>query len=122
MAPLQEGDGSIPAMLPLDSCFMTSGFRVSLGPVDTGLDAAGILASSLIGDCLLATKRDAERPRLMGTILRRNADRARRSVAISLTRGTDLGANVEKKFLCKTVFSVCSWSTCAAQIDDVGFR
>jgi hypothetical protein len=61
---------------------MISGFRLSFGPVDTGLDAAGILASSRIGDCLLATISDAVRPRPMGTMLRRNAERATRSVVI----------------------------------------
>lgn len=69
-------------MLPLESCLMTSGFRLSLEPVDTGREAAGILESSRRGACLLTARSEALRPRLMGTMLRRRAERAMRSVAI----------------------------------------
>ncbi len=84
-------------MLPLESCFMTSGFRFSFGPVDTGLDAAGNLASSRIGECLLTTIREAVRPKLMGTMLRRNAERAMRSVAILKMEGIGLPEGAETK-------------------------
>jgi len=79
---LCKWEGAVPAMLPLESCFMMSGFRLSFGPVDTGREVAGILSSSRTGLCLLATIREAVRPRLIGIMLRRRAERAMRSVAI----------------------------------------
>jgi hypothetical protein len=54
---------------------MTSGFNLSFGPFETGRDVAGILESNRMGDCLLATINEVVRPKLMGTIFRRRAER-----------------------------------------------
>jgi len=88
-------------MLPLESCFITSGLKVSLEPVDTGRDAAGTLASHRMGDCLLAIINDAERPKLMGTMFRRRAERAIRRVDMLIdgrksrsSQGLSLRSNV----------------------------
>lgn len=77
-----DTSSSIPLKLPLESCFTTSGFNLSFGPVEMSLDDAGILESNRIGNSLLATNKEVVRPRLMGTIFRRSAERHIRSADI----------------------------------------